>query len=296
MSDTKPNQEVVTRDVGVSTPASPLSSAVSAESLIQQGISSGMSVDTLERLLAMRRELRAEAAKEAFDAAMADLQDEMPIINKTSKVFEKGSTTKVRYQFAPIDSIVQQTKEYIAKHGFSYKTDTDTSVSKEMTVTVTVKHRAGHTEKSSMTVPIDSEGYMSAPQKVAAATTFAKRYAFCNAFGIITGDADTDASPDTVADISDRAPGRQQPQRPPQPPAPKKSTITITVNNVVDDYTEKGKEYQRITTNSGGIVIATDWAIGMFNVGDKLRVTGTWGDKNGTRFFMTDEVPQIINQ
>ena len=35
---------------------------------------------------------------------------------------------------------------------------------------------------------------MSAQQKVGAALTFAKRYAFCNAFGIMTGDEDNDAN------------------------------------------------------------------------------------------------------
>ena len=35
---------------------------------------------------------------------------------------------------------------------------------------------------------------MSAPQKFASAMTFAKRYAFCNAFGILTSDEDVDAN------------------------------------------------------------------------------------------------------
>ena len=39
---------------------------------------------------------------------------------------------------------------------------------------------------------------MSQTQVEAAALTFAKRYAFCNAFGILTGDEDTDASPETA--------------------------------------------------------------------------------------------------
>ena len=38
---------------------------------------------------------------------------------------------------------------------------------------------------------------MSQTQVEAAALTFAKRYAFCNAFGILTGDEDTDAKPAT---------------------------------------------------------------------------------------------------
>ena len=47
---------------------------------------------------------------------------------------------------------------------------------------------------STFKVPIDKEGYMNAPQKFASALTFAKRYAFCNAFGILTGDEDDDSN------------------------------------------------------------------------------------------------------
>jgi hypothetical protein len=46
-----------------------------------------------------------------------------------------------------------------------------------------------------MTVPFGNKtDIMSQSQVAAAATTFAKRYAFCNAFGILTGDEDTDAA------------------------------------------------------------------------------------------------------
>jgi hypothetical protein len=43
---------------------------------------------------------------------------------------------------------------------------------------------------------------MSQTQVEAATLTFAKRYAFCNAFGILTGDEDIDAQPETVGEGS----------------------------------------------------------------------------------------------
>jgi hypothetical protein len=45
----------------------------------------------------------------------------------------------------------------------------------------------------------------SANQDYASALTFAKRYAFCNAFGIMTGDADTDAVPNAEQRAEDDA-------------------------------------------------------------------------------------------
>lgn len=163
------------------------------EALIAQGIEKGMPVETMERLLGMRRELKAEWAKEQYDIAMAAFQAECPTIKKTKSVKTKGGT--VAYKYAPIEVIVAQVKELLNKNGFSYTTSMellDTGVK----AVVTVKHINGHSETSPMQVPFGSKtDIMSQSQVAAAAQTFAKRYAFCNAFGILTGDEDTDAVP-----------------------------------------------------------------------------------------------------
>ncbi|MDD5590162.1 MAG: hypothetical protein PHQ47_03240, partial [Candidatus Portnoybacteria bacterium] len=62
----------------------------SAEALIAQAIDKGVSVETMEKLLAMRKELKAEWAKEEFIKAMANFQKECPIIEKKKPVYEKG--------------------------------------------------------------------------------------------------------------------------------------------------------------------------------------------------------------
>jgi hypothetical protein len=61
----------------------------------------------------------------------------------------------------------------------------------------------GHSQESDFTVPIDEKAFMNAPQKVASALTFAKRYAFCNAFGILTGDEDNDGQSVKVKSTGD---------------------------------------------------------------------------------------------
>ncbi len=162
-----------------------------AEVLIAQAIQKGLPVETMERLLAMRRELKAEWAKEQFDKAMAAFQGECPIIRKTKKVMNKDGRS-VRYIYAPIDSIVEQVKDILGKNGLSYTIQVRND-GKAMTVVCRVTHKTGHSENSEFEVPISSEDYMSDVQKFGARSTFAKRYAFCNAFGIMTGDDDDDA-------------------------------------------------------------------------------------------------------
>lgn len=165
-------------------------SPLDAETLISQAIHQNVPVETMERLLAMRRELKAEFAKEAFDKALAKFQSVCPVIEKTKQVSSKDG--KPRYKYAPLEAIVEQVKDVLKNNGFSYSIDAEV---KESSVKAIVKavHELGHSVESSFEVPIDPDAYMNAPQRFASALTFAKRYAFCNAFGILTGDEDDDS-------------------------------------------------------------------------------------------------------
>ena len=168
-----------------------------AEALIALAIEKNVSVDTMERLLAMRRELKAEWAKEEFDKAMSAFQAECPIIKKTKGV--KTDSGDLAYKYAPLECIVEQVKDFLSKHGFSYCVDQPEAKPGYIKVALTVKHTCGHSEVTSVALPLGNKTrLMSQTQVEAAALTFAKRYAFCNAFGILTGDEDTDAKPATA--------------------------------------------------------------------------------------------------
>ena len=187
--------------------------AFSAENLIAQAIANNTPVETMERLLAMRRELKAEHAKEEFDRAMAKFQGECPVIVKTTPGGETNAG-KIAYYYAPLDVIVAQTKELIRDNGFSYAIQTET-LGDKVKVTCVVKHEAGHSESSSVEVPLGTKtAVMSAPQVVAAALTFAKRYAFNNSFGILTGDKDIDGQTNKISG------DKPQPPREPEKPEP----------------------------------------------------------------------------
>lgn len=159
--------------------------------LISQAIDKNVPVESLERLLAMRRELRAERAKEDFDRAMASFQADCPIIVKTKHA--RDNYGKILYSYAPIESIIEQVKKQLKDNGFSYSTTMEL-LENGVKVCVKVTHVSGHSEINCMAVPLGTKtGIMSNTQQVAAAQTFAKRYAFLNAFAIMTGDEDNDA-------------------------------------------------------------------------------------------------------
>lgn len=161
------------------------------ERLITHAIDKNVAVDTMEKLLAMRRELKAEWAREQYHEALSVFQSQCPIIKKETIVRNKGGSE--RYRYAALDSIISQVRELLRANGFNYKTDAAVE-GIAVTATCVATHKFGHSEASSFMVPIDKDAFMSAPQQFASALTFAKRYAFCNAFGIQTGDLDDDAT------------------------------------------------------------------------------------------------------
>lgn len=163
----------------------------SVESFISQAIAVNVPIETLERLLAMRDKVKAEQAKEAFVGAMAKFQARCPVISKVKVVKDKYG--KERYRYAPLDSIVSQVKDALAKNGLSYDFD-EVKDDKFTAAVCTITHILGHSKQSTFKVEIGKEDYMTDTQKYGARMTFAKRYAFCNALGILTGDEDTDAN------------------------------------------------------------------------------------------------------
>jgi len=169
--------------------------AINPGDLIAQAVKSKLPVETIERLLAMRRELKAEWAKEQYHAALAVFQSEMPTITKTKAVMDRQG--KVRYRYAPLESIVVQVKELLNKHGFAYSVETEQGQA-HVTAIMSIHHVAGHSESTRLIMPIETDSYMTAPQRVGSALTYAKRYAFCDGFGIMTADEDDDANSKTT--------------------------------------------------------------------------------------------------
>lgn len=189
-----------------------------AESLISRAIEKGMTVEALEKLLAMRTQLRQEKAKELFDIAMSELQGECPIIAKI-KAGGKTNAGQIAYYYAPLEEIVGQVKEIIRRHGFSYLVKAETT-EQGVKVNCIVKHIAGHSEQTEISMPFGTKtNVMSQPQVVASALTFAKRYAFCNAFGIMTADEDNDGQIKQPTGKAQELPKASEPKKESVPPA-----------------------------------------------------------------------------
>lgn len=178
--------------------------SINAEMLISKAIEKNIPLESLERLLAMRRELKAEYSREQYFKALSDFQKECPIIKKDKIIYDRDKQTKeikldrdgnkiIRYSYAPLESIVGQVKDLLQKYGFSYTMKSKQTKTAYTSVCET-HHIEGHTETTEFEVPIDFSAYMNEIQKVGNSSTYADRYSFRKAFGILTGDDDDDAN------------------------------------------------------------------------------------------------------
>ena len=114
--------------------------------------------------------------------------------------------------------MIPQIQPILLRHKFSFTISTKIENNLVESI-VTLKHNAGHFETSSVAVPVDSRNpMMNEQQRFGGAITFGKRYALCNALGIMTGDEDKDG------ELSKQRPAgpatAQQPPAPPAAPAP----------------------------------------------------------------------------
>lgn len=161
--------------------------------LLELAINKDADVDKLEKLMALKERWDAEEARKAYIQAMSEFQSKCPAIRKT----KKGGETKagvVAYYYAPLESMVAQTQQLVKECGFSYTFDTPIQKETGVEVAITVSHIQGHSKTSTVFMPFVSKtGVMSDPQVIGATMTYAKRYAYANAFGIMTMDDDTDA-------------------------------------------------------------------------------------------------------
>jgi hypothetical protein len=188
--------------------------SVNIEALLNLAIKKQVPVETLERLLTMRSHLKAEWAKEQYNIAMTAFQSECPTIQKNKQGYG--------YKYADLAQIDEQTKAIRAKHGLSYSFDTEEK-DNGIVILCTVKHIAGHHTTTKVFIDKETTTKMNASQQSGAVMTYGKRYAFQNAFGILTGDEDTDAAPTpplSLNQLSPAAPALPKSQLPPVAPVP----------------------------------------------------------------------------
>jgi hypothetical protein len=178
----------------------PINVGINMQVLIERAIDKMVPLDYLEKLLGLMQSQRAQWAKERFFEDLAAFQSECPIIEKVKEARDTrpGKDDKLLYVYAPYEDIAKVTQPILTRHGFSA---TVNSVVKEgkMTASCLLHHKDGHTEITPFEVPIgEGTQIMSGMQKVAAARTFARRYAYIDALNLAMKGEDVDHMEDAA--------------------------------------------------------------------------------------------------
>lgn len=144
-----------------------------------------LNMDTLKGLLDMQERIMKRDAESAFNAAMAEMQCDIPTIAERAK----GHGT-IRY--ATLEDISDIVKPIMKANGFaiSFKVE---HAANGLSVTGILMHRAGHREETTMLLPLDTSGSKNAVQAVGSSTSYGKRYVMCALLNITTRGEDDDA-------------------------------------------------------------------------------------------------------
>jgi hypothetical protein len=157
-------------------------------SLIRDALSAGYSPEILRELLAVKRDWEADQARKDFNLAIAEFQRLAPIVTKADMAHDK--------QYARMDRIWRETRPLVTQLGLSVTWQVCELRDKICHVEGQLRHKSGHGEKLVMDIPLpDIIRGQNMAQQMGSARTYAQRYAFTSALGVVTGDdADDDGN------------------------------------------------------------------------------------------------------
>ena len=173
-------------------------SAPTPLALMQQVIAAGItpeSVGVMERLVALDREMKRDAAAVEFAGAFSRLQASLKRFNPTKAVpgKDKAGNEIVKYLYLPYDEIMREVQPLAEREGLSISFSTDFAEGR-IIQTCTIQHSSGHSKDYKAFVRAGAGPYgTTETQADGAAMTYAKRYALCNALNIVV-ERDTDGA------------------------------------------------------------------------------------------------------
>lgn len=163
--------------------AAPVRSASPIMDLVSHAVQSGQPIEVIRELMAMSKELAADEAKRAFDAAVADAKAEISAEQITKNA--TGHNNKRYANFAAYAGVVDP---ILGKHGLSYRFRTEQN--DKIKVYCILSHKAGHSEENSLEGPADASGSKNAIQAVGSTLTYLQRYSLIQALGLAATDDD----------------------------------------------------------------------------------------------------------
>ncbi len=148
-------------------------------------------INKLERLMEMHERMQAHSAKQLYDEALAQMQEEMPVIGERGGIKDKNG--RIQSTYALWEDVNEMIKPVMAKHGFAITFRTPRN-ERGIEVEGVLSHRAGHREVTSIVLPVDATGSKNGVQAVASSVSYGKRYTAGLLLNITTTGEDDDGN------------------------------------------------------------------------------------------------------
>ncbi len=130
-------------------------------------------VDKLERLLSMYERITAQNAKAAFTSALAALQPKLPVITEKGGIKDRAG--KVQSTYAKWEDINDAIRPILHDHGFALNFRVSRTA-ESVSVTGILSHAEGHSDETTLDLPVDGSGSKNAVQAVGSSVSYGKRY------------------------------------------------------------------------------------------------------------------------
>lgn len=147
-------------------------------------------MDKFERMIDMQERILKRNAEQAFSADFAAMQSELPRIARNGCIEIKDRNSGRVTQstpFAKLEDINDGLRPVLQKYGFGVSFSIEQNQS-GITVTAKLLHKLGHSERTSLTLPIDTTGSKNAVQGSGSTVSYGKRYTMSAILNISTGD------------------------------------------------------------------------------------------------------------
>lgn len=149
-----------------------------------------LTVGSLAELIKLNREMVADAARSAFDAAYREMLPKIPRIRKNGKILNKVKEIQSRY--AKYEDIRRVVDPILLAHGFTYHPRTEWPSTGVLEVIGTLEHVAGGKRESKFRTTADESGGKNAIQGLGSGVSYGKRYTLIDLLSIICEGQDDD--------------------------------------------------------------------------------------------------------
>lgn len=136
-----------------------------------------------------------------FNAALSELQSELPAIAKDQTATVKSDKATFSYDYADLTVISERVLPLLSQHGFAFTCLPTVREDKAVVLRFALLHKGGHSERGDYPLPSQAT-----PQQLGSAITYGRRYCLCAVTGIAPGGEDDDGKGAADTNIAHRPP------------------------------------------------------------------------------------------